>query len=100
MLEEMPNTFKQRIVIVGRNNLNVQRHQRFLTHQPDVNVVKRYGLQEWNDSGCASVRQYPVLWVVINVISVVNFCPPGCLCHVAGVYAPDLHCSQRQPHVD
>lgn len=39
MLEEMPNTFKQRIVIVGRNNLNVQRHQRFLTHQPDVNVV-------------------------------------------------------------
>ena len=39
MLKEVPNTFKQRIVIVGRNNLNVQRHKRFLTHQPDVNVV-------------------------------------------------------------
>ena len=39
MLKEVLNTFKQRIVIVGRDNLNVQRHKRFLTHQPDVNVV-------------------------------------------------------------
>ncbi len=39
-----------------------------------------------------------LLWVVINVISVVIFAR-RCLCHVAGVYAPDLHCSQRQPHV-
>ncbi len=41
-----------------------------------------------------------LLWVVINVISVVIFARRWCLCHVAGVYAPDLHCSQRQPHVD
>lgn len=41
-----------------------------------------------------------LLWVVINVISVVIFCPPWCLCHVAGVHAADGHCPERQSHVD
>ena len=38
-----------------------------------------------------------LLWVVINVISVVIFAR---LCHVAGVHAADGHCPERQSHVD
>lgn len=37
--KEMMNTIQQRIVIVRRHDLNVQRHQRFFAYQPDVHVV-------------------------------------------------------------
>lgn len=40
-----------------------------------------------------------LLWVVINVISVVIFALQS-LCDVAGVLDPDLHCAQRQQDVD
>ncbi len=41
-----------------------------------------------------------LLWVIINVISVVIFCTSGRLRHVSGVHHPDLYCAQRQPDVD
>ncbi len=41
-----------------------------------------------------------LLWVIINVISVVIFAISGRLRHVSGVHHPDLYCAQRQPDVD
>ena len=29
-----------------------------------------------------------------------DFCPPGRLCHVAGIPLADVHCAERQPDVD
>ncbi len=39
MFEKMLDAFKQRIVVVRRDHLDVQRHDRFFPHQPDVHVM-------------------------------------------------------------
>ena len=39
MLQKMLDTFEQRVVIVGWDHLNVQRHDRLFSDQPHVNVV-------------------------------------------------------------
>ena len=39
MNKKVLNAFQQRIVIVRRDYLNMQRHDRFFTHHPDVNMV-------------------------------------------------------------
>lgn len=36
-----------------------------------------------------------LLWVIINVISVVIFCPARRICHVAGIYDPDGYRPER-----
>ncbi|VEC54408.1 nicotinamide mononucleotide transport protein [Escherichia coli] len=41
-----------------------------------------------------------LLWVIINVISVVIFALQGVYAMVSGVHHPDLYCAQRQPDVD
>ena len=39
MFKKVLDAFEQRIVVVRRDHLDVQRHNRFLAHQPDVHVV-------------------------------------------------------------
>ena len=39
MFKKVLDAFEQRIVVVRRDHLDVQRHNRFLAHQPDVYVV-------------------------------------------------------------
>ena len=39
MLQKGLDTIQQGIVIVRRDNLNMQRHDRFFTNQPDVDVM-------------------------------------------------------------
>ena len=39
MDKEMLNTLQQRIVIVRRDHLHMQRHHRFFTHHPDMDMV-------------------------------------------------------------
>ncbi len=41
-----------------------------------------------------------LLWVIINVISVVIFALQGRVCDVAGIFAADVHCPEWQPDVD
>ena len=35
----MLNTLQQRVVIVRRDHLHMQRHYRFFTHHPDMDMV-------------------------------------------------------------
>ena len=37
--KEMLNTFQQGIMIVRRDHLHMQRHYRFFTHHPDMDMV-------------------------------------------------------------
>ena len=39
MFQKVMDAFKQRIMVMRWDDLNVQGHDRFLAHQPDVNVV-------------------------------------------------------------
>ena len=39
MFKKMLDAFKQRIVVVRRDHLDVQRHDRFFPYQPDVHVM-------------------------------------------------------------
>jgi len=39
MDKEMLNTLQQRVVIVRRDHLHMQRHYRFFTHHPDMDMV-------------------------------------------------------------
>ena len=39
MFKKVLDAFEQRIVVVRRDHLDVQRHNRCLAHQPDVHVV-------------------------------------------------------------
>lgn len=39
MFQEMQDAVEQRIMIVRRDHLNMERHHRFFPHQPDVDVV-------------------------------------------------------------
>ena len=39
MFEKVLDALKQAIMVMGRDHLDVQCHDRFLTHQPDVNMM-------------------------------------------------------------
>jgi hypothetical protein len=39
MFQEVLDAIEQRIVVMRGDHLDVQRHDRFLSHQPDVNMM-------------------------------------------------------------